>query len=783
MNRAITDLMATVLRDSNDAIVVQDLQGGILAWNRGAERMYGYSEAEALNMRIDTLTSPGKVGEQKEFVRRLMTGAVLSSFETQRVTRRGEVLDVWLTATKLVDDAGKVIGIVSTERDITARKRSEAALHASELQYRRLFESAKDGILILDAYSGMVVDVNPFLINLLGISQGEFLGKKLWELGFFRNIVANQQNFRELQEKEYIRYENMPLEASDGRQIDVEFVSNVYFVNDKKVIQCNIRDISERKRVENALRQSEDMFRLLFEHAADSILFLEVMPEGSPMIREANSAAFRCLGYERDELIGKTVSLIAARYESPGEVEKRRRDVLSGAGRTFEDSHRCKDGTIREFQCSVTEMQVGTRTLAVSIERDITERKRAEDDLMTANIRLKESMAELQRTQNQVIQQERMKALGEMVSGIAHDFNNNLMPILGFSDLLISAPQMLANRTETLDMLETIRTAALDAQSTVRRLREFYRPEDKVETAEVDLCKVIEKVMELTRPAWKIQAEGSGTIIRMETDVQPLPLVMANESQLREVLVNIVLNAIHAMPQGGLIRLLGRVRGDEEVTISVQDTGGGMTDEVRRKCLEPFFTTRGPHGSGLGLSMCYGIVQRHGGSLEVESEIGKGTTVSIHLPLSPPNSVKQAERSDNGDAVLGLRVLVVDDDVRSRELVGKYLEADCQTVVLASSADEALKAVDAGSFDLVMTDQAMPDMNGNQLAKAIKKKHPSMPIIMVTGFDDKLSADAETRRYVDCVVGKPTTKAELRHAVALVMKRGDRSVELGGTVS
>ena len=246
--------MATVVRDSNDAITIQDFEGNIIAWNKGAAQMYGYSEEEALQMNIDLLTPSGKLAEQRDFIRRLIAGETITSFETQRLTKNRSVLDVWLTVTKLMDDDGKPVGLASTERDITTRKRAvEEMVVASEIRYRRLFETAKDGILILDAETGMVVDVTPFLIKLLGFSHQQFLGKKVWELGFFKDIVANQANFAELQQKEYMRYENKPLETSDGRRIEVEFISNVYLIGKKKVIQCNVRDISERKHIEKEL--------------------------------------------------------------------------------------------------------------------------------------------------------------------------------------------------------------------------------------------------------------------------------------------------------------------------------------------------------------------------------------------------------------------------------------------------------------------------------------------------------------------------------------------------
>src|SRR5271157_4788361 len=215
------------------------------------------------------------------------------------------------------------------EDDIVERKRAEEALKASEIRYRRLFEAAKDGILILDAETGMILKVNPFLIKMLGYSREQFMGKTIWELGLLKDIIANKENFLELQQKEYIRYVDLPLETADGRRIDVEFVSNVYLVDNMKVIQCNIRDITEwlsqRKQAEAALRESEARYRILFEQAADIILQMEIMPEGMPLIRNVNSATLRLLGYERDELINQPVSFINVASDASQTISERDR--------------------------------------------------------------------------------------------------------------------------------------------------------------------------------------------------------------------------------------------------------------------------------------------------------------------------------------------------------------------------------------------------------------------------------------------------------------------------
>jgi PAS domain S-box-containing protein len=239
--------MVTVVRDSNDAIMISDFEGRVLAWNRGAELMYGYSEEEALQMNIWRLTPADREEEQKDFTRRLMAGEKITSLETQRVTKDSHFLDVWMTVTKLVDDTGKPIGIASTERDITERRKAEKDLIDSETRYRLLFESAKDAIFIFDAVTGLVVDVNPFFNDLLGYSKEQVLGKHLWEISTFKDIAASKESLLELQEKRLIRYKDLPLETADGCKIGVEFLGNLYLVNGRKLFQCNIRDISERK--------------------------------------------------------------------------------------------------------------------------------------------------------------------------------------------------------------------------------------------------------------------------------------------------------------------------------------------------------------------------------------------------------------------------------------------------------------------------------------------------------------------------------------------------------
>ena len=396
------------------------------------------------------------------------------------------------------------------------------------------------------------------------------------------------------------------------------------------------------------------------------------------------------------------------------------------------------------------------KIVAGSVE-NLTRRRRAEQDLLEANRELAEALQELKATQKQVIQQERLRALGEMASGIAHDFNNTLTPILGFSDLLIERPELLGNRTEAGNFLKLLRTSALDAASIVRRLREFYRPLERGdELTPVDLAKVISQVVALTQPKWRQQAQADGRDIQIQTHLEALPPITADESALREAFTNLIFNAVDAMPQGGVITL--KTAFDrEEAVLRVADTGTGMTEEVRQRCLEPFFSTKGDKGTGLGLPMVYGIIKRHGGRLDLQSAPGKGTTFIIRFPISraigKPPVPAIVERAPSAP----LHVLVVDDEPGIREVISAFLRSDGHDVTTASNGREGLREFETNPFDVVVTDRAMPEMNGDQMAGLIKQVKPDVPIVLLTGFGTLIESTGAQPPAIDVVLNKPVT--------------------------
>jgi PAS domain S-box-containing protein len=398
---------------------------------------------------------------------------------------------------------------------------------------------------------------------------------------------------------------------------------------------------------------------------------------------------------------------------------------------------------------------------------DITARHRSEAALQQSHRLLEDTLQQLKAAQQQMVQQERLRAMGQMASGIAHDFNNSLSPIVGFAELLMKNPNLPAETTQTYAQL--INTAAMDAASVIRRLRELYRDRTEGVVGDpVDLRRCIEEVVAMTQPRWKNQALGQGIAIRIETRVDDVPKFPGDPAGIREMLANLIFNAVDAMPNGGTITVRAH-RDGAGIRLEVSDTGTGMSEEVRLHCLEPFFTTKGQHGTGLGLSLVHTTVQRHGGTLTIESEPGRGSTFIVRLPLLD-HSVIEAEDAGSPATTRPLHILLVDDDPLVRTSVVAQLNTLSHVVETAANGREGLERFASGQFDLVVTDRAMPEVGGDQLAASLERSSPDTPVIMLTGFGDLMGAKGEHPPGVDAVVSKPVTLDALTQAIQKVMR-------------
>ena len=399
---------------------------------------------------------------------------------------------------------------------------------------------------------------------------------------------------------------------------------------------------------------------------------------------------------------------------------------------------------------------------------NLAAKKREHRELQQANHRLEEALEELRRTRRQVIEQERQRALSEMASGIAHDFNNSLSTIRGFTDLLLRIPEKLEDTQQARQYLGLIDKAAAGASQTVRRMRKFYRPREEESFEPLNLNNLIEEAVSMTRPRWKIEAQTRGAEIEVIQEPAYIGPVLGNEAELQEMLTNLIFNAVDALEDGGTIRL-HTCQQNDTVLLEISDTGAGMSEDVRRHCLDPFFSTKGRAGSGLGLSTVRGIVNRHNAEIEVESAPGTGTTFRIRFPLAEESRRSKADHTPEGKELRDLKLLVIEDEQEQCRLLREYLTVDNHTVHIAHGGREGLRKFMNGWYDLVITDRAMPELSGDLLAEEIKRAAPDKPVIMLTGSADMMEAAGEKPDAVDLLLAKPVTLRILRRAIARVM--------------
>ncbi|MFN2480302.1 MAG: ATP-binding protein, partial [Pyrinomonadaceae bacterium] len=380
---------------------------------------------------------------------------------------------------------------------------------------------------------------------------------------------------------------------------------------------------------------------------------------------------------------------------------------------------------------------------------------------------------EQEEMREQFTQLEKMSALGELASGVAHDFNNTLAGVLGRAQLMMrtSDPEKIKKG------LQIIIKTAEDGARTVKRIQDFARQRRSQDFEPVATDQLLLDVKDMTSPRWKDSAEARDAYVRVVLSIKSNSFVMGDESELREVLVNMVFNAVDAMPHGGTLTLASRDEGDH-VLVSVSDTGCGMSQEVRSRIFDPFFTTKGKAGMGLGLAVSYGIVRRHEGAVEVQSEVNEGTTFTIRLPIAhgvrQPEAVEDVSAATDAPAASAgkrTRVLVVDDEDHVRDLLADILESEGCEVVTCASGNEAAAINGAGGFDAVFTDIGMPGMSGWELARIVREHDADIPVAVITGWGESVGSDQQQAARVDWVVSKPFSMKRIVEIVREIEQR------------
>ncbi|SFM14362.1 response regulator [Rugamonas rubra] len=394
---------------------------------------------------------------------------------------------------------------------------------------------------------------------------------------------------------------------------------------------------------------------------------------------------------------------------------------------------------------------------------------------------LQRAYDDIRQTQQSVMQQERLRALGQMASGIAHDINNAISPVALYTESLLETEPELSRRTR--DCLGIIKRAIDDVAATVARMREFYRQrEPQLSLLPVDANQLVRQVVDLTRARWSDMPLQRGIVITLALELAAeLPPVMGIEGEIREALTNLIFNGVDAMPDGGTLTLRTRLAPAPagtaslpHVAIEVADSGVGMSEATRRRCLEPFFTTKGERGTGLGLAMVYGMTERHGASIEIDTALHKGTTLRLNF-LAQGAGADGAAAPSNYQIPANLRILVVDDDPMVLKSLRDILEIDGHEVVAADGGQAGIdhfnRAIDAGAgYSVVITDLGMPYIDGRKVASAIKQRAPHTPVILLTGWGQRLVSDGDNPMYVDCVLSKPPKLRELREGLCKVLR-------------
>jgi PAS domain S-box-containing protein len=490
-------------------------------------------------------------------------------------------------------------------------------LNVSEKRYRRLFESAKDGILILDAETGKIVDVNPFMVDLTGFSREEFLNRHLWEIGPLADTRVSKEAFIELQATGYVRYEDLPLKTADNRKIDVEFVSNVYLVDDLKVIQCNIRDITDRKRAEDELLSAKAFLASVINAIADPVF----VKDDQRRFVLVNDSLCSFLEKQREELIGGSLEDHFAREDAVS-FRQMDADVLE-TGRESVTEESLTDLSAGETRTIVTRktcyIDPEGRRHIVGVIRDISELRRSEGERRLLEAKMAQS--------------QRLESIGTLASGVAHEINNPLNIVMNFAQLILDDGETSSTSSE---YAETIVAECLRMSSIVRNLLAFSRC-DKDAHSPADVRTLIDSTLSLVRSAVLKDR------IELVVDIPDgLPKISCRSQQIQQVLMNLLTNSRDALvgamsgrDEQKRIRIVAQLldrEGAKWVLITVEDNGSGVPPEVAERIFDPFFTTKtAGRGTGLGLSISYGIVKDHGGKLWFESSPEFGTRFHVDL--------------------------------------------------------------------------------------------------------------------------------------------------------
>jgi PAS domain S-box-containing protein len=750
----------------------------------------------------------------------LIAGVLALDAEHWGVLRVEQSFALFALSSVLVFAALVWVNATQVGRTDAERQRAQEGMQASEERARLIVETALDAVVTIDR-AGTITGWSPQAESLFGWSAAEALGRSL------SNTVIPER-YREAHQGGLERYLatgegpvlNRRIELSalrrDQSEFPVELAITPIRSGESVSFSAFVRDITERKRAEERLQVQAERLELLdrstraiaerqdlhsiFQVAIRSLEEHLPIDFGCVCLYEPTRQALEisCVGAKSREL---ALELALTEQARIGIDQNGLGRCVQGqlvyesdiAGSLFPFPARLARGGLRSLV--IAPLSAENRVFGVMIvaRRDADSfastdceflRQLSEHLALAAHqaqlySSLQRAYEDLRQTQESVMQQERLRALGQMASGIAHDINNALSPAALYVQSLLERDKSLG--VEAREYLTVIQRAIDDVGHTVARMRMFYRPrEPELTLAPIDLNVLLQQVMELTRARWSDMPQERGIVIDLKREITPdLPQVMGAENEIRDALTNLVFNAVDAMPDGGTLTVrsqlapsgAGRrdVNSLRSVSVEVCDTGVGMTEAVRSRCLEPFFTTKGERGTGLGLAMVYGMVQRHSADFEIESAPGTGTTVRLIFPAAASQELRQPAAPVR--ALTPLRILLVDDDPLLLKSLRDVLESDGHSVTPADGGQAGITEFLAARqrsepFAAVITDLGMPKVDGRIVAAAIKSAAPATPVILLTGWGQRLQGEGELPEHVDRVLGKPPRLSELRAALA-----------------
>jgi PAS domain S-box-containing protein len=826
--RAYDERMRIIIETALDAVITMDTAGHITGWSPQAESTFGWSRTEAIGRSLAETIIPERFREshRRGLERFLATGEgpVLGQrLELFALHRHGRELPIELAITAV--HAGDSVSFSAFVRDITERKRMDLALTESRRHYQALAESLPNLVWTCrpDGYCDFL---SRQWVDYTGRPQTEQLGsgwvesvhpddrervQQEWQKATTSNSDLYDVEFR-IQRADgvyrWFKTRGVPLRDASG-VIVKWFGSNTDF-EDYKQSEGRLRAQLERlgllDRLTRAIGERQDLSSILqvvvgnledhmpldfccvclYDRTEQSLTVGRLGPKSTALALELEMSEKARIAIDENGLSRCVRGQLV--YEP------------DAASNDFPFPQRLARGGLRSFVAAPLLVESHVFGVLVAARRDSSAFSSAECEFvrqLSEHVALAAHQAQLysalqqayddlRQTQQAVMQQERLKALGQMASGIAHDINNAISPVALYTESLLDTEPNLSPRAR--DYLLTIQRANEDVSQTVARMREFYRlREPQLTLAPLAINSLIHEVVTLTRARWFDIPQQRGIMIELVTELTPDAVaILGVESEIREALINLIFNAVDAMSAGGRITIRTRVtdvpyssRQDappRRLHIEVSDTGVGMDVDTRRRCFEPFFTTKGERGTGLGLAMVYGMVQRHGAEIDVDSTPGQGTTmrVTFDVPELTAEGTAAPPRKDTRPS--RMRILLVDDDPLLLKSLRDALEGDGHSVTAASGGQAGIDAFvathnDGRRFDVVITDLGMPYVDGRQVASAIKGTSATTPIIMLTGWGQRLTDDAEIPPHVDRVLNKPPKLSELRPALAELQRR------------